>query len=68
MKFSLPYSQALQVSSFSQLLKIQAGRLSANMLSPVRTNLWQAKVRKQKVLAAVSCQEQKKERKQKALF
>ncbi|CAM9420758.1 unnamed protein product [Bubo scandiacus] len=39
MKFSSPYNQALEVSSLSQPLKIHAGRLSANMLSPVMTNL-----------------------------
>lgn len=59
MKYSSPDNQAQKASSLSQPLKIHAGRLSANVLSSVMTDLWQAKVRKHKVLAALSCQEQK---------
>lgn len=67
-KFSSPYNQALKVSSPSQPLKTHAGRLGANMLSPVTMNLREAKVRKQKVVAALSRQEEEKKENRKPCF
>ncbi|KAF4792910.1 hypothetical protein TURU_117352 [Turdus rufiventris] len=38
-KYFSPDNQGLKASSLSQALKIHAGRLSANVLSPIRTDL-----------------------------